>query len=847
MVRRMGLSRTCRLGWVLGLSLVVGCNDEADAGRDARAETEVETEVEIEIEVESEVEVESESEVESEVEVEVTPTHPALISTVPGTFTVRPGVEIATVFGATPGTPVTLYDAHGVRLLSVVADEYGQAHFSYVPPTYQILDLTGAVSGELVKYGHVLTPGDGYVIRDDTPLEAAPAAPPKAVGPFRVLSVEDHPDTALYDRQTLQGIHYGLFGTVDGEDPDDGLNYIEVRDGVFLSAMVRFPDPTLWGDGPYPTVIEYSGYSPSDPASPDPGSRIATLLGYASVGVNMRGSGCSGGVFDIFSPAQHADGYDVVEVVARQSWALHHKVGMVGLSYPGIAQLYVAYTRPPSLAAVTPLSVLADPWQQLRPGGIYNDGFTRQWLENRDSEAAPNGQSWTDKRIVGGDTRCETHQVLRNQNLAFEDIFKALEFVPPDAAARSLPLLVGGIAAPVYLTGAFQDEQTGPLFQDMLGQFGGAAVRRFILYNGRHPDGYSPLVLTRWWEFLELYVAKRVPRLPDWVRLAAGPEISREYDSTGLGFEVDRFAAFAVEDYAGVKAAYEAEPEVRVMFESGGGDGQPGAPEARWVETFSAWPPPEGATRRFYLSEPGDGGDGGLLAETAPVETVVDAYTHDTAAGSDTFFTHGYDLMTRIWDTTWKPFPAGKSLSFLSAQLAEAMTIAGPSYAELWVASGATDVGVQVTITEVRPDGAEYLVQSGALRIGHRGVDEDASEGNFVTYTFTEEDYAPVAEGERVHTKIPIPQVAHVFRGGSRLRVIISTPGRDFGTWEFANPDYGATTPEQEVWMGGETPSALVVSVIPPGEIQVAYPVCPGLRGQPCRTYVPTANRRATE
>ena len=29
-----------------------------------------------------------------------------------------------------------------------------------------------------------------------------------------------------------------------------------------------------------------------------------------------------GGVFDVFSPAQSADGYDVIETVARQSWAL---------------------------------------------------------------------------------------------------------------------------------------------------------------------------------------------------------------------------------------------------------------------------------------------------------------------------------------------------------------------------------------------------------------------------------------------------------------------------------------------------------------------------------------------
>ena len=35
-------------------------------------------------------------------------------------------------------------------------------------------------------------------------------------------------------------------------------------------------------------------------------------------------------------------------------------VGMVGISYPGLTQLFVAATRPPHLAAITPLSVLDD-------------------------------------------------------------------------------------------------------------------------------------------------------------------------------------------------------------------------------------------------------------------------------------------------------------------------------------------------------------------------------------------------------------------------------------------------------------------------------------------------------
>ena len=78
-----------------------------------------------------------------------------------------------------------------------------------------------------------------------------------------------------------------------------------------------------------PTVIEYAGYGYANPAGAQSGiSPILNLLGYAVVDVNMRGTGCSGGAFDFFEPLQSLDGYDIIETVARQSWVLHHKVGM---------------------------------------------------------------------------------------------------------------------------------------------------------------------------------------------------------------------------------------------------------------------------------------------------------------------------------------------------------------------------------------------------------------------------------------------------------------------------------------------------------------------------------------
>jgi hypothetical protein len=237
---------------------------------------------------------------------------------------IRAGVEVVTVYGADPGQPLSLYDAEGERLTTSEADDEGRANFAYIPDDPDVsFDEALAAGG---ASGQTLRPGE-YVIRDDS------ARPRQATAPFEVLGRHDVPDEALYEGQELDGVSLDLLGApAAGSEAEDGYQYLEMRDGVTLSAMVRFPDRSLYGDGPWPTVVEYSGYGPSNPGSEEPGSRIARSLGYATVSVNMRGTGCSGGVFDSFNPAQQADGYDVIEIVGRQPWVLNGKVGMVGLS-----------------------------------------------------------------------------------------------------------------------------------------------------------------------------------------------------------------------------------------------------------------------------------------------------------------------------------------------------------------------------------------------------------------------------------------------------------------------------------------------------------------------------------
>ena len=93
---------------------------------------------------------------------------------------------------------------------------------------------------------------------------------------------------------------------------------------------------------------------------------------------------------------------------------------MVGLSYPGISQLFVAQLRPPHLAAIAPSLVIDDTIKgTLAPGGILNTGFAVAWAKNRqhDAEPAPGGgQSWATDRINAGDTTGLANQDLHSQD-----------------------------------------------------------------------------------------------------------------------------------------------------------------------------------------------------------------------------------------------------------------------------------------------------------------------------------------------------------------------------------------------------------------------------------------------
>ena len=687
-------------------------------------------------------------------------------------FAAHGSVQQVYVLGARPGERLTLLNRRG-RTVSVQA--------------------AGPLGGGLF---HGVAPGGGYRV-------LAAGGPPSA------------PLTVMPDRSAPPSTR-----TYDQRIPRSGYGYLTTRDGTKLAIDVRLPA----GRGPYPTLVEYSGYGYADPAGAQSGiSPIATLLGFAVVDVNMRGTGCSGGAFSFFEPLQNLDGYDVIETVARQPWVLRHRVGMIGISYGGISQLFVAATDPPHLAAIAPLSVIDDIATTLYPGGILNTGFALPFAQARDFDAEPvspgHGEQWALERIRNGDRVCAANQALHPE--AANEVAQVYAN-RHDLRLADRPLdpltFVHKIHVPVYLACQWTDEQTGGDCPALAERFTGTRWKWFTFTNGVHVDSLDPATAQRWYDFLSLFVAGRRPALPSAVRVLAPELYQAAMGVSGVSFPADD----PIEDeptYAASLAAFEALPPIRVLFDNGAGGPQPGAPGAAFEQSFAGFPLPGTQAASWYL------GAGGTLASSAGAAGGVDAFTWSPRARPATDFT-GNTGPGGLWGATpryrWTQNPAGTAVSYLTAPLSANVVVVGAGALHAWLAASVSKVDLQVTVSEVRPDGLETYVQSGWLRaVLHRG--------RFTAVT------------------VPLYYEGHVYRAGSRIRITISAPGGDQPTWAFANlvpgRGRGATV---RVAYAAAMPSRLVLPVVPGVAVPTGLPPCPGLRGEPCRAYQPLANQKVS-
>ena len=715
------------------------------------------------------------------------------------------------MLGATPGQRLVLKDARGRVLRTGRADGFGSKVFRR------------------------LAPGPGYTVHRRTGRTRR----------FRVLRPGENPRRSFYRRIELK----------------QGLNYVRVRDGVELAMTVRLPEGKTLADGPFPTFIEYSGYQIAAPGNllssvisggggpPNPlvpatatavGSAIGPLLGFAVVSVQMRGSGCSGGAFDLFGYPTTYDGYDAVETVAAQDWVRGRKVGMAGISFSGITQLFTAGTRPPHLAAVAPLSVTDDLYNGTGyPGGIFNNGFAKTWGKDRMEDARPaprGGQPYARALVRRGDRHCADNQRLRLQTPNLIEEQKRTPYRAPVFFAERSPgrWLSRAARVPIFLVGQFQDEQTGGHFPNALSALNGRRRVWLSMQNGVHVDSLGPSTITRWAEFLKLYVANEVPRIPPLV-LALSGELYRFLADAGAA-PVQQSRLAGLPSAAAARAVFERDPRVRLLMDNGAGPQGPGSIGATWELDYSAWPPKQVRPGRYYLRAKGALGRRAANKGTARYRPDPRARPEQTLPGEGE-----EDAWKAQPPYDWAPIAAGKGLGFVSSPFTRDLVVAGPSSLDLYLKSSARDTDLQVTLSEVRPDGNETYVQNGWLRASQRKLDPSRSTVLNPYPTHLKRDAAPLPRGRYALVRVPLFPVAHAFRAGSRVRVTIEAPGGDRPRWDFDTIERGRT--QNTIALGGARASSLVLPVVRGATAKgTPLPAPTALRGQPSRAYSPASN-----
>jgi len=665
--------------------------------------------------------------------------------------------------------------------------------------------------------------------------------------------------------------------------PDNGYTYLTTRDGTKLAIDVHpptspagepgvpsefhfptFPQPgvpSLNYTPPYPTLIEYSGYGYADPNGPENGiAVIANLMGFAVVDVNMRGTGCSGGAYDFFENMQNLDGYDVIEAIAHQPWVLGHKVGMLGISYGAISQLFTAQTRPPDLEAIAPLSTIDATASTLYPGGILNTGFAVAWAEQRQQNAEPaspgHGQAWANEQIEKGDTTCAENQVLHGEATNLSQ--KIQENATYNAAVAD-PLdpitFVHKIDVPTFMACQWEDEQTGAHCADLAQHFTGTKQKWFTFTNGAHVDSLDPYTLDRLYDFLELYVAHQAPLVDSLVIHAAAPIL---YDEA-MGLPKTDLVTLPADPiqldptYESALAAFEALPEIRVLFDNGAGSSPLGTttagdPYPGFEHSFSSFPIPGTKAQTWYF------GPSGTLNSKPASSEGTDSYTSNANATPLTDYSSktgsgGLWGNASEWEWNWQQPPAGSAVSYLTAPLAANTTAIGGGAVHLWVESSAPDVDFQATVSEVDPDGDETFVQNGWLRASERKLAVNAN--NMFKQqptplqpipTFLASDEEPMPANQFVPVTIPLYFEGHAYRAGTRIRVTVSAPNGTQPVWSFSQTEPPGSTATESVAFSPAMPSSLTLPIVPGVEVPTGTPACPTLRNEPCRPYVPFVN-----
>ncbi|HVL90213.1 MAG TPA: CocE/NonD family hydrolase [Actinomycetota bacterium] len=554
---------------------------------------------------------------------------------------------------------------------------------------------------------------------------------------------------------------------VQGRAQIPGLEYILVSDGTPIAVNLQFPSGYQIGQR-LPILIQIDGYggasSPMNPNSATFGNGE-----YVTAHMSLRGTGCSGGQFDLFDRRSSYDGYQVIENLAKRDWS-NGKVAIWGHSYSGLTGWLTAATQPPSLKAISVSGLIDDLYRGIvYMGGVSNMGFPLLWTGiYRPSSEYQNGVI---PGVRSGDRTCIANQATRYPPDVLDNpILNGAAGVEDSQwwASHSTITYLDGINVPTHIVQSYQDEQTGPrgsnLLWQRLDERKPELPKRLLLTNGVHSTNTAP------------------------------PEIR------------DDRIAFLDCHVRGVCSADILDPSqrVKVLWEMHN-DGT--RLRSTGVTADSDWPLRQTQWTRYYLQP-----NGGLstsmpaAADTAPyVSGSKRAGAWSYLAGAN----QGEQLTTANLPDEAR---------FTTVPFTTATAFAGPINMTLFATSTAPDTEFYVELNDVDAAGNVTRLQRGMLKASHRDLDPLRSD-----YNGDGEIIRPYHPHTNTTTKVLVPgsvyqyeievfPVGHVFRPGHALLIRVTQPPANDSL-----ATYVPTTPPgvNTVLIGGDFASSILLPLVP--------------------------------
>ena len=496
---------------------------------------------------------------------------------------------------------------------------------------------------------------------------------------------------------------------------------ITMSDGTTIRADVTLPTGVK---GKVPTALTITGYGKTSVISGIGGGSAGLVpYGYATVIVDDRGTGSSGGTWDSWSERTQRDYREVLDWIVRQRWS-DGRIGVTGASYMGITSLFTAATEHPAVKAVFATVPMADSYRDIVfAGGQVNTAFIPLWMG-----------------LVTG--------LGLQPNAPTEALIDHAKGLTQFQLPTLLSAATGGEAA---YDGPFWQQRSPINAVDRI------HVPTFIV--GGNDDLFQrgePMLYER----LAKHTDARLLMGP-WTHATTGAGLPRDGVPTPGSLLLQWFDQHVL----GRAAKAECIPQVTQYVRG----------HERY-ESSPSWPVPGLAAQRWNLR-----GDGRLTTGSPGPSEPGRSYTALPITGICTRSANQW--LIGILDFT--PCPADNrideltSLTYTSAPFSKESVINGPIEADLWITTPAKDAVVSVAVSDVAPDGTSRVISNGLLLASNRAVDDSRSrflDGRRIQpwHPFTVAARQAVRPGQPTLLPIEVFPTSAAIAKGHRLRITVS-------------------------------------------------------------------------